>query len=85
MTDMPIRRALISVFDKSGLLDLGKRLADQGVQIFSTGGSGAALREAGVLVIDVAEYTEKRANPRHLALVLRLTPTGTRAQAAESP
>ena len=57
MTDMPIRRALISVFDKSGLVDLGKRLADQGVQIFSTGGSGAALREAGVLVIDVAEYT----------------------------
>ena len=57
MTDMPIRRALISVFDKSGLVDLGKRLADQGVQILSTGGSGAALRGAGVLVTDVAEYT----------------------------
>ena len=57
MTEMPIRRALISVSDKSGLVDLGKRLADQGVEILSTGGSAAALREASVSVMDVAEYT----------------------------
>ena len=57
MTDMPIRRALISVSDKSGLVELGKRLADRGIQILSTGGSAAALREAGVSVTDVAEYT----------------------------
>ena len=57
MTDIPIRRALISVSDKSGLVDLGKRLVDQGVQILSTGGSAAALRAVGVAVMDVAEYT----------------------------
>ena len=57
MTETLIRRALISVSDKSGLVDLGKRLVDQGVQILSTGGSAAALRAVGVAVMDVAEYT----------------------------
>jgi phosphoribosylaminoimidazolecarboxamide formyltransferase/IMP cyclohydrolase len=62
MTDIspahsPIRRALISVSDKTGLADLGRALAERGVEILSTGGSAKALREAGVAVRDVAEVT----------------------------
>ena len=53
----PIRRALISVSDKTGLVDLGKALVARGVEILSTGGSAKALRDAGVGVIDVAEVT----------------------------
>ncbi|MDQ7070608.1 MAG: bifunctional phosphoribosylaminoimidazolecarboxamide formyltransferase/IMP cyclohydrolase [Rhodobacterales bacterium] len=58
MTDLnPIRRALISVSDKSGLIDLGRALAERGVELLSTGGSAAALREAGLVVTDVADVT----------------------------
>ena len=58
MTDqIPVRRALISVSDKTGLVDLGHALAARGVELLSTGGSAAALREAGVAVRDVAEVT----------------------------
>ncbi|HHS93897.1 MAG TPA: bifunctional phosphoribosylaminoimidazolecarboxamide formyltransferase/IMP cyclohydrolase, partial [Rhodobacterales bacterium] len=53
----PVRRALISVSDKSGLADLGKALTARGVEILSTGGSAKALREAGVAVRDVADVT----------------------------
>ncbi len=53
----PIRRALISVSDKTGLADLGRFLEGQGVEILSTGGSASALREAGVTVVDVSEHT----------------------------
>ncbi len=53
----PIRRALISVSDKSGLAPLGKFLSDSGVEILSTGGSARALVEAGVPVIEVASHT----------------------------
>ena len=52
-----IRRALISVSDKSGLIELGRALAAKGVEILSTGGSAHALREAGVPVVEVADYT----------------------------
>jgi phosphoribosylaminoimidazolecarboxamide formyltransferase/IMP cyclohydrolase len=52
-----ISRALISVSDKTGLAELGRELADLGVDVLSTGGSAAALREAGVAVRDVAEHT----------------------------
>ncbi|WP_421701947.1 bifunctional phosphoribosylaminoimidazolecarboxamide formyltransferase/IMP cyclohydrolase [Aliiroseovarius sp.] len=59
MTDLtPVRRALISVSDKTGLIDLGKELEARGVEILSTGGSARALREAGVAVKDVSEVTE---------------------------
>ncbi|WP_121061380.1 bifunctional phosphoribosylaminoimidazolecarboxamide formyltransferase/IMP cyclohydrolase [Chachezhania antarctica] len=59
MTDLqPIRRALISVSDKSGLEELGKALAARGVELLSTGGTAAALRKAGLTVLDVAEVTE---------------------------
>jgi phosphoribosylaminoimidazolecarboxamide formyltransferase/IMP cyclohydrolase len=53
----PIRRALLSVSDKTGLIDLGRRLAAQGVELLSTGGSAKALREAGIAVTDVSELT----------------------------
>ncbi len=52
-----IRRALLSVSDKTGLVDLGRALAGRGVEILSTGGTAVALREAGLEVIDVAEIT----------------------------
>ena len=54
---LKIRRALISVSDKSGLVDLGKALAAAGVEILSTGGTASALKTAGVPVKDVAEHT----------------------------
>lgn len=57
MPDLPIRRALISVSDKSGLIDFARFLADQGVDILSTGGSAKALRDASIPVTDVAEHT----------------------------
>ncbi|SFM02973.1 bifunctional phosphoribosylaminoimidazolecarboxamide formyltransferase/IMP cyclohydrolase [Shimia aestuarii] len=58
MTDMtPIRRALISVSDKTGLIDLGRALSERGVELLSTGGSAKALRDAGLTVKDVSEVT----------------------------
>ncbi|MBU0796789.1 MAG: bifunctional phosphoribosylaminoimidazolecarboxamide formyltransferase/IMP cyclohydrolase [Alphaproteobacteria bacterium] len=52
-----IRRALISVSDKTGLVELGRFLAGQGVEILSTGGSAKALAAAGVPVKEVADHT----------------------------
>ncbi len=52
-----IRRALISVSDKTGLADLGKYLAGRDVQILSTGGSAKALSEAGLAVTEVSDHT----------------------------
>jgi phosphoribosylaminoimidazolecarboxamide formyltransferase/IMP cyclohydrolase len=58
MTDaVALRRALISVSDKTGLLDLAQALAARGVALLSTGGTAKALREAGLAVTDVAEVT----------------------------
>ena len=58
MTDLvPVRRALLSVSDKTGLVELGRALAEAGVEILSTGGSARALREAGVAVVEVADHT----------------------------
>ncbi len=54
---MAIQRALLSVSDKSGLVDFAKGLHDFGVELLSTGGTAAELREAGLPVIDVADYT----------------------------
>lgn len=53
----PIRRALLSVSDKTGLIALGQRLSKAGVELLSTGGSAKALREAGIAVKDVSELT----------------------------
>ena len=58
MTDLaPLRRALLSVSDKTGLIELGKALAARGVELLSTGGTAKALRDAGLDVRDVAEVT----------------------------
>lgn len=54
---VPIRRALLSVSDKSGLLELASALRDAGIEIVSTGGSAALLREEGFDVTDVARIT----------------------------
>jgi phosphoribosylaminoimidazolecarboxamide formyltransferase/IMP cyclohydrolase len=54
---VPVRRALLSVSDKTGLIDLGRRLVAAGVELLSTGGSAKALREAGITVKDVSDLT----------------------------
>ncbi|MFM9942601.1 MAG: bifunctional phosphoribosylaminoimidazolecarboxamide formyltransferase/IMP cyclohydrolase [Hyphomicrobiaceae bacterium] len=56
-SDQKIRRALISVSDKAGLIELARALAAQGVEILSTGGTAAALKAASIAVKDVAEHT----------------------------
>ena len=53
----PIRRALVSVSDKTGLTELATALIEAGVEILSTGGSAKALIEAGVAVTEVADHT----------------------------
>jgi phosphoribosylaminoimidazolecarboxamide formyltransferase/IMP cyclohydrolase len=76
-----VRRALISVSDKTGVADFAKSLAAVGVEILSTGGTATALREAGLTVTDVSEFTGqeeildgrvKTLHPRlHAALLAR--------------
>jgi len=53
----PITRALFSVSDKTGLIELASYLASIGVEILSTGGTAKAIRDAGINVIDVSNYT----------------------------
>src|ERR1700684_4353760 len=52
-----VARALISVFDKTGVLEFARELASLGVEIVSTGGTARLLREGGVAVREVAELT----------------------------
>src|SRR5712664_1524378 len=54
---MAVQRALISVFDKTGIVDFAKKLAALQIEILSTGGTAKLLREAGVAVRDVSEFT----------------------------
>ena len=54
---VPVTRALLSVSDKAGLLDLARDLAARGVELVSTGGTARAIREAGLAVRDVSELT----------------------------
>ena len=53
----PIRRALVSVYDKNRLLELGQCLADAGVEILSTGSTAKTLAGAGIAVTEVSSYT----------------------------
>ena len=53
----PIKRALLSVFDKAGLVPFAERLAEHGVTLLSTGGTARSLRDAGLEVTDVSEIT----------------------------
>ena len=57
MSDVVIKRALLSVSDKSGLAELGQTLASKGVELVSTGGTAKALRDAGLAVRDISELT----------------------------
>ncbi len=57
LDDVKISRALISVSDKTGLVELARALAARGVELVSTGGTAAALDKAGLAVVDVAELT----------------------------
>ena len=52
-----VKRALISVSDKNGILDFAKNISQLGIEILSTGGTAKMLRDAGVAVKDVSEFT----------------------------
>ena len=56
-TRLPVRRALISVSDKTGVVDFARELAALGVEILSTGGTFKLLRENGIAALEVADYT----------------------------
>ena len=53
----PIRRALVSVYDKDRLLELGAVLSKAGIEIISTGSTAKTLQGAGIAVTEVSEYT----------------------------
>ena len=54
---MSIKQALISVSDKTGILDFAQKLTQRGIVILSTGGTAKLLRDAGIVVIEVGDYT----------------------------
>ncbi|QQR89351.1 MAG: bifunctional phosphoribosylaminoimidazolecarboxamide formyltransferase/IMP cyclohydrolase [Myxococcales bacterium] len=78
-----VKRALVSVSDKTGIVEFAQDLSKLGVEILSTGGTAKALKEAGVSVIEVSQYTEspevmdgrvKTLHPRvHGAILMRDT------------
>jgi len=88
-----VQRALISVFDKSGVLDFAKRLAALKIEILSTGGTAKLFRDSGVAVKDVSEFTGwpemlggrvKTLHPKvHGGLLYRRNLPEDRKQAAE--
>src|SRR5580765_266258 len=53
----PVRRALLSVTDKTGLVEFARALAGHGAELVSTGGTAKALRDAGLQVKDITELT----------------------------
>lgn len=57
MDSPPVKRALISVSDKFGLVDFARALASAGVEIYSTGGTARCLQEEGIAVQEVSAYT----------------------------
>jgi phosphoribosylaminoimidazolecarboxamide formyltransferase / IMP cyclohydrolase len=90
---MGVERALISVFDKTGIVEFAKRLAALRIEILSTGGTAKLLREAGVAVRDVSEFTGwpemlggrvKTLHPKvHGGLLFRRNHAEDKKQAAE--
>lgn len=87
-----IQRALVSVSDKRGILDLGKALHAAGVEILSTGGTARTLRGAEIPVVDVSDYTEspevmdgrvKTLHPRVHGGILMRDNIGDRTQLTE--
>src|SRR4029079_19571349 len=89
-----IRRALVSVSDKRGVVELAKVLHELGVQILSTGGTASALSAAGIPVTQVSAYTGapeildgrvKTLHPRiHGGLLGRATPAHQQEMAAHA-
>jgi phosphoribosylaminoimidazolecarboxamide formyltransferase / IMP cyclohydrolase len=63
-------RALLSVYDKTGIVDLARRLHDLGVELVSSGGTAAAIAEAGIPVVDVADFTGYPAMLGHRVVTL---------------
>ena len=57
MDDVPIRRAILSVYDKTGIEEFGKSLAEMGVEILSSGGTARKIQEAGLKVRPIQEWT----------------------------
>ena len=57
MSHIKIKRALLSVSDKTGIVELGQALSSSGVEILSTGGTFKTLLDAGVPVVEVSSYT----------------------------
>src|SRR6058998_1157729 len=90
---MAVQRALISVFDKTGIVQFAKRLAALKIEILSTGGTAKLLREAGIEVRDVSDFTGwpemlggrvKTLHPKvHGGLLFRRGHPEDRKQAAE--
>ncbi len=90
---MPVERALVSVYDKSGLADFARQLASLGVEIVSTGGTARFLREDGITVRDVSDLTGwpemlggrvKTLHPKvHGGILFRRGDAGDRQQTAE--
>ncbi len=90
---MKIQRALLSVSDKSGLLDFARGLAGQGIELISTGGTAKALQAAGIPVMEISDFTGfpeimegrvKTLHPKvHGGLLYRRDQSTHLAQAAE--
>src|SRR5436309_13909388 len=90
---MAVQRALISVFDKTGIVEFAKRLVAQKIEILSTGGTAKLLRETGIAVRDVSDFTGwpemlggrvKTLHPKvHGALLFRRGHAEDQKQAAE--
>jgi phosphoribosylaminoimidazolecarboxamide formyltransferase/IMP cyclohydrolase len=90
---VPVERALVSVYDKSGLADFARQLVSIGVEIVSTGGTARLLREDGITVRDVSDLTGwpemlggrvKTLHPKvHGGILFRRGDAGDRQQTAE--
>src|SRR6202163_523403 len=90
---VPVERALVSVYDKTGLADFVRQLAARGVEIVSAGGTARLLRESGIAVRDVADLTGwpemlggrvKTLHPKvHGGILFRRGDAGDRRQTAE--
>jgi phosphoribosylaminoimidazolecarboxamide formyltransferase/IMP cyclohydrolase len=90
--EVRVRRALLSVSDKTGIAEFARGLADLGVELVSTGGTAAALRDAGLDVRDIQDFTGfpeimggrvKTLHPKLYAGVLALRDDPTHIAAAE--
>ncbi|WP_279894857.1 hypothetical protein [Nicoletella semolina] len=57
MTNRPIQQALLSVSDKTGIIEFAQGLAQRGIKLLSTGGTAKLLAENGLNVIEVSDYT----------------------------